>query len=52
MATVVTHPDKAQVRAWMQKRVEHPAPPPTPSEIRRQLGWSLGLNADPFNITR
>jgi hypothetical protein len=40
MATA-THPTKEQVRAWQQERIEAKAPPPSPEEIRRQLGWGL-----------
>ena len=47
--TAVTHPDKFAVRAYTQQRnaaqrtADRPAPP-TPEEIRRQLGWRLELN--------
>jgi len=33
------HPTKEQVRAYMQLRECDRRPPPTPEEIRRQLGW-------------
>ncbi len=33
------HPTKEQVRAYMQLREFDRRPPPTPDEIRRQLGW-------------
>lgn len=33
------HPSKEQVRAYMQLREAARRPPPTPDEIRRQLGW-------------
>ncbi len=29
---------KEQVRKWMQERRQQNTPPPTPEEIRRQLG--------------
>ncbi len=35
----ITHPTKEQVRAYMQQREADRRPPPTPDEIRRQLGW-------------
>ncbi|WP_166897723.1 MULTISPECIES: hypothetical protein [Massilia] len=40
--THTTKPDKRKVRASMDQRThaEH-EPPPTPDEIRRQLGWAL-----------
>ncbi len=41
MPTKTTHPTKQQVREWMESRqVEH-EPPPTPEEVRKQLGWDL-----------
>lgn len=33
------HPTKEQVRAYMHLREMDRRPPPTPDEIRRQLGW-------------
>lgn len=40
----VTQPTPQQVRDWMQQRqVEH-KPPPTPREIREQLGWWMLVN--------
>jgi hypothetical protein len=38
----VTHPTKEQVRAYMAARGHAHRPPPTPEDIRRQLGWRLG----------
>ncbi len=35
----IMHPTKEQVRAYMQLREYDRRPPPTPDEIRRQLGW-------------
>lgn len=35
----ITHPSKEQVRAYMHQREAEHRPPPTPDEIRRQLGW-------------
>lgn len=34
-------PTKEQVRKWMQERQQEKKPPPTPEEIRRQLGHGL-----------
>lgn len=31
-------PTKEAVRKWMQERQKQRTPPPTPDEIRRQLG--------------
>ena len=37
----ILHPTKEQVRAYMAERELARRPPPSPSEIRRQLGWRL-----------
>lgn len=34
-------PNKEMVRQWMQQRQQEHKPPPTPEEIRRQLGWEM-----------
>jgi hypothetical protein len=39
--TQTTHPNKEQVRSYMAKRREESTPPPSPEEIRTQLGWQL-----------
>jgi hypothetical protein len=39
--TQTTHPSKEQVRHHMQQRAQQRTPPPSPDEIRRQLGWHL-----------
>jgi len=37
-----TRPPKELVREYMERRTHAPLePPPTPDEIRRQLGWDL-----------
>ncbi|MGV7211423.1 hypothetical protein ACLB1G_26595 [Oxalobacteraceae bacterium A2-2] len=36
-----THPSKYLVRAYLERRSQEVKPPPTPEEIRRQLGWGL-----------
>ena len=36
-----THPSKQQVRAYLQRRSHDSKPPPSPDEIRRELGWQL-----------
>jgi hypothetical protein len=33
------HPSKEEVRAWMIRRSHAALPPPSPAEIRRELGW-------------
>ena len=40
MATF-THPPKQLVRAYLERRARDKQPPPSPEEIRRQLGWGL-----------
>jgi hypothetical protein len=39
--TQITHPSKHAVRAYLERRTHEVKPPPTPEEIRRQLGWGL-----------
>lgn len=39
--TKVIQSTPAQVRAWFQQRQIDRTPPPSPEEIRRQLGWQL-----------
>jgi hypothetical protein len=39
--TQTTHPEKEMVRSYMAQRREAQEPPPSPEEIRRQLGWNL-----------
>lgn len=34
-------PSKEQIRQWMQQRQQEKVVPPTPAEVRRQLGWNL-----------
>ena len=36
-----THPPKQVVRAYLASRSRDPKPPPSPEEIRRQLGWGM-----------
>jgi hypothetical protein len=35
------HPPKEQVRSYLQKRATVRTPPPSPEQIRRELGWEL-----------
>ena len=41
--TQTTHPSKYLVRAYLEKRTHEVKPPPTPEEIRRQLGWGMTM---------
>ncbi len=36
-----SHPPKHLVREYLERRSKDTNPPPTPEEIRRQLGWSM-----------
>jgi hypothetical protein len=36
-----TKPTKEQVRAYQQERQRATTPPPSPEQIRRELGWHL-----------
>lgn len=38
---VAGNPGKQRVRDWMSERLASSVPPPSPDEIRRQLGWEL-----------
>jgi hypothetical protein len=44
--SAITHPPKHLVRAYLERRVREQKPPPTPEEIRRQLGWGMVLQTD------
>jgi hypothetical protein len=46
MSNHVTNPPKQVVREYLEQRAREKSPPPTPEEIRRQLGW--GLTAQDF----
>lgn len=39
--TTCTHPTKQVVRAYLERRCRELNPPPSPEEIRRQLGWGM-----------
>jgi hypothetical protein len=39
--TQTSKPSNQQVRSWMQQRQADKSPPPSPEEIRTQLGWRL-----------
>ncbi len=41
--SAITHPPKHIVREYLARRARDLTPPPTPEEIRRQLGWGLLL---------
>lgn len=36
-----THPSKYVIRRYLENRSHQTQPPPSPEEIRRQLGWGL-----------
>jgi hypothetical protein len=39
--STTTKPTKQQLRAYLYERQRATTPPPTPEEIRRQLGWAM-----------
>ncbi|GGY19581.1 hypothetical protein [Pseudoduganella dura] len=41
LTTQSNHPSKEAVREYLERRNHDAEPPPTPEEIRRQLGWGL-----------
>ena len=46
MTTTTNHPPKHLVREYLERRSKDPKPPPTPEEIRRQLGWGMLMPSD------
>lgn len=38
---MVTKPTKETVQAWMQSRRAERTAPPSPEQIRRELGWHM-----------
>ena len=44
MTTQTSHPSKEVVREYLERRTSEVEPPPTPEEIRRQLGWGLVMD--------
>jgi hypothetical protein len=40
-----SHPPKHLVREYLERRAKDSAPPPTPEEIRRQLGWGMTMHS-------
>jgi hypothetical protein len=45
-------PNKEMVRQWMQQRQQEKTAPPTPAEVRRQLGWNLTTPVKNTNCDR
>jgi hypothetical protein len=45
--TQANHPSKYEIRKYLERRTQEKTPPPSPEEIRRQLGWGL-LMLDPY----
>ena len=39
--TQTTKPSNQQVRSWMQQRQADRTPPPSPDQIRMELGWRM-----------
>jgi hypothetical protein len=44
--TTTNHPPKHLVREYLERRSKDTQPPPTPEEIRRQLGWGMLMPSD------
>ena len=44
--TTTNHPPKHLVREYLERRTKDTTPPPTPEEIRRQLGWGMLMPSD------
>ena len=44
--TDTTKPTKQRVRDWLEQRIADEDAPPTPEEIREQLGWRTVPNRD------
>jgi hypothetical protein len=39
--THTTKPSPAKVRNWMHQRQVERTPPPSPEQVKRELGWGL-----------
>ena len=39
--SAISHPPKHLVREYLERRSRDPKPPPSPEEVRRQLGWGM-----------
>ena len=52
--TTTNHPPKHLVREYLERRTKDTRPPPTPEEIRRQLGWGMLMSStdDKMGSTR
>jgi hypothetical protein len=37
----IKQPPKQLVRSYLEERSKSPLPPPSPEEVRRQLGWGM-----------
>jgi hypothetical protein len=44
--SAIKHPPKHLVRAYLERRKHEQMPPPSPEEIRRQLGWGMLMPED------
>jgi hypothetical protein len=41
----ISRPPKHLVREYLERRSRDPKPPPSPEEVRRQLGWGMLIPA-------
>jgi hypothetical protein len=39
--SMTSHPPKHLVREYLERRTKDTRPPPTPEEVRRELGWGM-----------
>lgn len=37
------HPSKEMVREWLKNQIGQHRPPPSPGQIRQQLGWEIAV---------
>jgi len=44
--STTSHPPKHLVREYLERRARDTQPPPSPEEVRRQLGWAMLMQAD------
>ena len=52
MSATTKNPPKHLVREYLARRSRDPQPPPTPEEIRRQLGWGMADAGGPEAVNQ
>jgi hypothetical protein len=48
---LTSHPPKHLVREYLERRAKEASPPPSPEEIRRQLGWGMLMSVSDDKAT-